>query len=95
MYTSDLKGAGTDATISIDMFGSNRRSTGSQKLETSKNNFERGEEDIFFIEFPDLGDVVEIEIGHDNSGMAPGWHCEQVVIVDELTNQRYAFPCDK
>ena len=77
------------------LFGSNKRDTGPCKLETSKNNFERGQEDIFFIDFPDLGDVMEVEIAHDNSGLAPGWHCEQVVVVDETTNQRYAFPCDR
>lgn len=95
MYTSDIKGAGTDANVTAVLFGSNKRDTGPIKLETSKNNFERGQEDIFYTEFPDLGDVVEVEIGHDNSGFAPGWHCEQVVVVDETANQRYAFPCDR
>lgn len=34
--------------------------------------------DVFFKEYPDLGDIPEVEIEHDNSGMKPGWHCEQV-----------------
>ncbi len=36
------------------------------------------QEDIFNITFADLGDIKEVEISHDNSGIAPGWHCEQV-----------------
>ena len=43
----------------------------------------------------DLGEVVEIEIGHDNSGMAPGWHLEQVVVVEEASNRRWVFNCDR
>ena len=81
--------------MSIVLFGSNKRDTGPCKLENSKNNFERGAEDIFFLEFPELGDVVAVEIGHDNSGAAPGWHLEQVVVYDETAGQRFAFPCDR
>jgi hypothetical protein len=54
------------------------------------------QEDIFFITSPPLGEVVrEVEIEHDNSGAAPGWHCEQVVVVDETSGKRFTFPCDR
>lgn len=33
---------------------------------------------MFFLEFPDLGDIPEIEIGHDDKGPFSGWHCQQV-----------------
>lgn len=43
----------------------------------------------------DLGELAEIEIGHDNSGMGPGWHLEQVVVVAEASGRRWVFPCDR
>ncbi len=95
VYTSDIRGAGTDANISLTMFGAAGSSAGPFKLETSKNNFERGAEDIFFVEHPDVGDIKEIEIGHDNSGPSPGWHLQQVVVVDEATAKRWIFGCDR
>ncbi|KAJ9527245.1 hypothetical protein QJQ45_025481 [Haematococcus lacustris] len=115
VFTSDIRGAGTDARVSITMFGANGLDTGKLLLENSRNNFERGQlysavkqvwtenllttppmqMDVFFITFANLGPVTAVEIEHDNSGAAPGWHCEQVVVVDETANARYAFPCDR
>lgn len=72
VYTSDVRGAGTDANVSIKLAGTNGKETGLQRLENSKNNFERGAEDVFFLELPDLEELAYIEVGHDNSGFAPG-----------------------
>lgn len=33
---------------------------------------ERNTEDLFFLDLPYMGDVIEIDIGHDNSGIGPG-----------------------
>ncbi|GFR41097.1 hypothetical protein Agub_g1741 [Astrephomene gubernaculifera] len=94
VFTSDLRGAGTDANVDISLFGTNSTIT-NVKLENSKNNFERNAEDVFFFEFPDLGSIPEIEIGHDNSGLMPGWHCAKVVIEDQTAKTRYVYPCDR
>ncbi|PNH12713.1 Lipoxygenase y domain-containing protein 1 [Tetrabaena socialis] len=94
VFTSDLRGAGTDANVSISFYGTNTSLTG-VKLENSKNNFERNAEDIFFLENPDLGSIPEIEIGHDNAGLAPGWHCAKVIVEDQTAKMRYAYPCDR
>lgn len=116
VYTSDIRGAGTDAKVHIIMFGTSGMDTGEYKgltrqrcrhgpptrrpalaalreaggsqgpfaharvlglspwaaagpitLDNSSNNFERGQHDIFFLESLDLGDIHEIEIGHDVS----------------------------
>ncbi|KXZ56858.1 hypothetical protein GPECTOR_1g774 [Gonium pectorale] len=93
VFTSDLRGAGTDANVDITLFGTN--ATVSSRLENSKNNFERNAEDVFFFEFPDLGSIPEIEIGHDNSGLMPGWHCAKVVVEDQTAQARYVYPCDR
>ncbi len=40
VYTGDKRGAGTDANVTINIFGENGNS-GERKLDNSKNNFER------------------------------------------------------
>ncbi len=41
VYTADKRGAGTDANVSINVFGSQGNS-GERKLDNNKNNFEKG-----------------------------------------------------
>jgi hypothetical protein len=41
VYTGDKRGAGTDANVFITLFG-DAGDSGERKLDTSKNNFERG-----------------------------------------------------
>ncbi len=41
VVTADKRGAGTDANVSITLFGESGDS-GEKKLDNSKNNFERG-----------------------------------------------------
>lgn len=43
----------------------------------------------------DLGPLVELVIGHDNSGQGPGWHLEQVDITDIKTGQTWYFDCNQ
>ena len=95
--TSDIRGAGTDANVSITLFGSNGLNTGKVKLGHSKSDFERGNTDTFFTEFLDLGDIPEVEVEHDNAGVGPGWHLQGVVVTDETVDppKRFSFPCDR
>uniref|UniRef100_A0A383W527 PLAT domain-containing protein n=1 Tax=Tetradesmus obliquus TaxID=3088 RepID=A0A383W527_TETOB len=95
VYTNDLRGAGTDARVFVRLEGQGGRDSGPLRLENSKNNFERGAQDVFHVELPDLGELAAVEVGHDNSGAAPGWHLEQVVVVDEGTGKRWSFSCDR
>ncbi|KAG1672531.1 hypothetical protein FOA52_002840, partial [Chlamydomonas sp. UWO 241] len=98
-FTSDIRGAGTDANVTIVMFGdaaTGALNTGRIKLDSSKNDFERGNEDIFYAKFSDLGEIPEVEIEHDNSGPGPGWHCQEIVVFDlTADNKRMCFPCDQ
>ena len=101
-YTSDIRGAGTDANVSIKIFGDKCESTllplanrcvcaatervvGCQSmgqtmanfdsplvrphsvLIRSKNNFERAETDEFVVETSELGKILKLQIGHDDS----------------------------
>ena len=52
--TGDVRGAGTDANISMVLVGTDG-SSGTQKLESGGDDFERGQEDAFFFECLDVG----------------------------------------
>ena len=45
------------------------------------------------MEFPAIGKIKKLRIGHDNTGAGPGWYLDKV-IVDDLDKSRvYEFPC--
>ena len=52
----------------------------------SSSSFQRGSVDKFTLAFPDVGTPLKLRIEHDNSGVAPGWHLERVL----LENSRHA-----
>ncbi|KAI4894673.1 hypothetical protein NFI96_015585 [Prochilodus magdalenae] len=94
VFTADVKGSGTDADVFINIFGE-FGDTGERRLDSDKNNFERGTEDKFTIEAPNLGRVRKITIGHNNKGSSAGWFVEKV-IVDDLGNKAmYEFPVNR
>ena len=63
--TSDIRGAGTDANVTLAMFGKlEERNTciPATKLDNSANNFERNMIDTFMIKGTDLGDLTHIVV---------------------------------
>ncbi|CAF1388450.1 unnamed protein product [Adineta ricciae] len=42
-----------------------------------------------------LGQLTTLRIGHDNSGLMPRWHIDHVIVRNQLTNNRYRFPCGR
>ncbi|KAG9270638.1 lipoxygenase homology domain-containing protein 1-like [Astyanax mexicanus] len=94
VFTADVKGSGTDADVFINIFGETG-DTGERRLDNDKNNFERGTEDKFTIDAPNLGRIRKITIGHNNKGSSAGWFVEKVV-VDDLGNKAlYEFPVSR
>lgn len=53
---------------------------GERCLDNDKNNFEKGAEDKFTIEAPNLGKVRKITIGHNNKGSSAGWFLDKVTV---------------
>uniref|UniRef100_A0A803YK55 Lipoxygenase homology PLAT domains 1 n=1 Tax=Meleagris gallopavo TaxID=9103 RepID=A0A803YK55_MELGA len=95
--TSDIGGAGTDANVSLILFGENGDSGTLALKESNKSNkFERNQMDEF--DFPDmlsLGDLCKVRIWHDNKGIAPGWHLEYIDVMDSATDKTFRFQCDR
>ncbi|KAM8885089.1 lipoxygenase homology domain-containing protein 1, partial [Spinachia spinachia] len=94
VFTADVKGSGTDADVFINIFGE-FGNTGERRLNNDKNNFEKGTEDKFTIEAPNLGKVRKISIGHNNKGSSAGWFVDKVVVDDMGNKLVYEFPISR
>ncbi len=96
--TSDLELSGTDANVYIYIHGRSGLKAGKIYLKSSKMNmnmFERGKTDFFEIREIDVGEIEMIRIGHDNSGLGPGWHLKEVVVEVPACKRRYKFSCNR
>nr|XP_032809632.1 lipoxygenase homology domain-containing protein 1-like [Petromyzon marinus] len=91
VFTGDERGAGTDADVSINIFGE-LGDTGERRLDSRRNNFERGKQDKFTLDSPNLGRLTKISIGHNNRGPSPGWFLDKVVVDDSDAGVVYQFP---
>ncbi|XP_051267644.1 lipoxygenase homology domain-containing protein 1 [Dicentrarchus labrax] len=94
VFTADMKGSGTDADVFLNIFGENG-DTGERRLDSDKDNFERGSEDKFTIESPNLGRLRKITIGHNNRGSSAGWFLDKVAIDDMGNKEVYEFPVNR
>jgi hypothetical protein len=43
----------------------------------------------------DLGAVTSVTIGHDNSGRAPSWHLNRVLVTAPGAKEPVCFPCGR
>lgn len=75
--TSDRRGASTDADVFLTLHGAAGTSP-RVKLPSQSEDFERGQRDVFRLELPPLGRLQKLSIGHNNKGVGPGWHLDQV-----------------
>uniref|UniRef100_A0A8C6KMV9 ST8 alpha-N-acetyl-neuraminide alpha-2,8-sialyltransferase 5 n=1 Tax=Nothobranchius furzeri TaxID=105023 RepID=A0A8C6KMV9_NOTFU len=94
VFTADMKGSGTDADVFLNIFGEHG-DTGERRLDSDKDNFERGSEDKFTIEAPNLGRLRKITIGHNNRGSSAGWFLDKVMIDDMGNKEIYEFPVNR
>ncbi|KAM8782296.1 lipoxygenase homology domain-containing protein 1 isoform 3-T3 [Rhynchonycteris naso] len=94
VYTGDVLGAGTDADVFINIFGE-YGDTGERRLESEKKNFEKGAEDKFTLDAPDLGQLIKITVGHNNKGASPGWFLCKINIEDIGNKRKYDFPLNR
>jgi hypothetical protein len=95
IHTGDVRHAGTDAKVYVELFGgeSGRESSGRQFI---KGEFERGKVDRVEIECPKMLTPIEkVLVGHDNSGLAPGWFLDHIVVESPSAGLKQVFPCEK
>ncbi len=77
--TSNAYGSGTDANVSIKLYGKDSESP-FINIGNKNDNFEKGQLDAFEIFYEDIGNIEKIEIKHDNSGEGDSWLLEKVTI---------------
>ncbi|KAL2100046.1 hypothetical protein ACEWY4_004440 [Coilia grayii] len=93
VYTPDIKGSGTDADVFLSIFGE-KGDSGTRKLfSKDRDCFERGSEDKFLVDAPNMGRIHRIMIGHNNKGCgSAGWILDKVLIDDIGNKEHYEFP---
>ena len=79
IYTSDIRGAGTDAQVYIVLYGREGQ-TEELELNNKSNPFEAGKCDEFKRDFADVGIPYKIRIRHDNQGAFAAWHLDRVSV---------------
>jgi hypothetical protein len=82
VYTSDVRGAGTDANVVMTLYGRAKDGTYLKSdevtLDNKGNNFEQGQKDQFKIELDEVGIPYKMRIGHDGTKPFSGWHLDRV-----------------
>ncbi|CAB3999665.1 allene oxide synthase-lipoxygenase -like, partial [Paramuricea clavata] len=94
--TGTLRGAGTDASISIKLTGKDGAETGKFKLDKFfHDDFERGETDTYEVSGDDVGDVVMIILNNNGMAIKSDWYIAKVVVekMIEGGTEKYEFPC--
>eukprot|EP00798_Chlamydomonas_sp_ICE-L_P013676 gene13676-19564_t len=92
VLTSDLRGSGTDANVHVVMHGTLGDSQ-RHILTSGHDDFERGMLNKFIIDEEELGELLEVTVGHDNTGGRASWHMEHMLITNMKTGQQFVFPC--
>ena len=69
MYTSDLRGAGTDATVFVELAGDLGSGPRCKLMNQagSADAFGHGQTDTFVIQLPELGELQSLTIGESRS----------------------------
>lgn len=83
VYTSDLRGAGTNANVTIKMegvLGGLPVAVGPFPLDTAKDNFEKGQTDEFVVEGADVGELKRITMATDGAQPGSAWHLKMVEV---------------
>lgn len=103
VYTSDIRGAGTDSVIRLTLFGRADDGTVTQLpakgepgrlLDSSVNNFERGMVDKFTFKGADLGAIFKLLVSSNDSGLGSDWHLNQITVADAVRASTTTFPYD-
>lgn len=95
--TGTWRNSGTSAKVCMILNG-NETSSGVIELscdhDESRTPFSRGNTDSFlFAVNQPLGNLVKVQVGHDNSGEDPSWFLNEISITDIQANSRWRFPC--
>ena len=89
VYTSNKSNAGTDDDVFISIHGKNGNEIPKQQLDTSKNNFEKGDKDTFTVTSDEYIDEIDYIKMYKDGG--DDWILEKVVVKNEKTKKVDVF----
>lgn len=93
--TGYSENSGTDAKVYLSLDGT-LGFTPEYLLNNSENNFKAGQVDEFTIRrSKDLGELTQVRIMHDNSGLNPSWYVKDIKIALDGSDKLWYFPCDQ
>ncbi|XP_078459707.1 uncharacterized protein LOC144724448 [Lampetra planeri] len=92
VHTGKIHRGGTDAIVTIHIYGSKHNVT-SQLVtsETNNNPFETDQVDIFTLKVNNIGTIMKISVAHDGTGLFDDWFLEKIDIEDEKSKVTYTF----
>uniref|UniRef100_G3U3M4 Lipoxygenase homology PLAT domains 1 n=1 Tax=Loxodonta africana TaxID=9785 RepID=G3U3M4_LOXAF len=94
VWTTDLKKAGTNSPIFIQIYGKKGR-TDEILLNPNNKWFKPGKIEKLRVEIPDLGMFYKIRVWHDKRNPGSGWHLERMTLMNTLTKDKYNFNCNR
>ncbi|XP_034437184.1 polycystic kidney disease protein 1-like 2 [Hippoglossus hippoglossus] len=95
VQTGHRKNAGTTASVTMKLIGTEGESETHTLTDPDKPVFERGAVDMFLLAAPfPMGEVRNLRLQHDNSGGHPSWYINRVIIIDLQTRHVGHFFCD-
>jgi len=78
--TGDVRSAGTDADVFIQMYGKDNK-TEQIVLNNRSDNFERGKVEKFKVLLADVGEIpLKLRVGHNGKGAGAGWFLDRIVV---------------
>jgi hypothetical protein len=92
--TGSEEDAGTDSNVFIRLVGTSDMTETLHLPPQDIFAFEAGSVDKFVLDVPNLGELKECCIGHDNSEGESGWHILNVKVQNE-NNQEWVFPFER
>lgn len=93
VVTGNRKGAGTDASVSLIIKGSNGETNPLSMDKWFHNDFEAGQKDDYYITAKDVGELLMITLKNDGGGYRSDWFVDRVTI--KTKNVTYVFPCNR
>eukprot|EP00124_Ichthyophonus_hoferi_P000916 Ihof_evm1s40 gene=Ihof_evmTU1s40 len=103
VYTGDVRGASTPSNVFITLYAEDSEMSGQISLNAENDvckdadhlRFQRGLKDTFKVITPTLGDLVQLRVGHDGTGMGAGWFLDKVEVTCKATHRTYTFLCGR
>ncbi|XP_078671724.1 polycystin-1-like protein 2 [Branchiostoma floridae x Branchiostoma belcheri] len=96
VYTSYARGSGTKSNVGFTLLG-DKGSTGVRVFKQGPETFLAGGVDIFLLAVEEsLGDLLRLQIWHDNQGgNGRSWKLDKVIVRDLQSGETNSFLCDQ